>query len=82
MTTKWPIPRPTETAALRNAARTARPLPPVTSMFAALMTAAALDDRHGTNLAGHRIARAGANDACPMCGYWRCRCFEKTGCSR
>ena len=77
MTARWPVRRPTETAALLAVARTARPLPPITGLFAALVTACALDDRHGTNLAGHRIARAGANDACPLCGFWRCRCFDK-----
>jgi hypothetical protein len=63
VTARWPVRRPTETTAIRNAARTARPLPPLPSLFVALMTAAALDDRHGSNLAGHRIARAGGTDA-------------------
>lgn len=73
---RWPIPRPTETAALTAVARTPRPLPPIPSMFAALMTAAALDDRHGANLAGHRIARAGGGGMCPLCEFFRCRCND------
>jgi hypothetical protein len=60
---RWPIPRPTERAALAAAERSARPLPPVPALFAALLTACALDDRHGANLAGHHIARtAGGPD--------------------
>lgn len=72
---RWPIPRPTETAALRVVALTARPLPPLPAMFAALLDAVALDDRRGTNLLGHRIARAGG-DMCPLCEFFRCRCND------
>ncbi|MEW2272156.1 hypothetical protein [Streptomyces griseofuscus] len=51
------IRRPTEAAALRAAARSARPLPPVEALFAHLVVADAARDRHGSNLLGHRIAR-------------------------
>ncbi|MDX2704066.1 hypothetical protein PV350_14520 [Streptomyces sp. PA03-6a] len=51
--------RPTENAALRALDRSRRELPPLPAMFAALLDATALDDRHGVNLLGHRIARRG-----------------------
>ncbi|WP_405489077.1 hypothetical protein [Streptomyces sp. NBC_00096] len=35
-----------------------RQLPPIPSLFAALLAAQATGDRHGANLAGHAIARA------------------------
>ncbi|WP_392668597.1 hypothetical protein [Streptomyces sp. LN785] len=59
MSTKWPIPRPTESAALRAVDRTARPLPAYPALFAGLLVANATGDRRGTNLLGHLIARVG-----------------------
>lgn len=53
------IRRPTERAAIRAATRSARPLPPVEALFAHLVIAHAMDDRHGENLLGHAIARHG-----------------------
>ncbi|WP_217553103.1 hypothetical protein [Streptomyces sp. GbtcB6] len=50
--------RPTEVAAIRAAARSARPGPPIEALFAHLVIAQAAEDRHGTNLLGHAIARA------------------------
>lgn len=48
--------RPTEAAALGRVKP--RQLPPIPSLFAALLAAQATGDRHGANLAGHAIARA------------------------
>ncbi|WP_269858167.1 hypothetical protein [Streptomyces sp. RPT161] len=59
MKPKFPIPRPTEHAAIGNASLTAQPLPPMPVLFAGLLTAQALDDRHGANLFAHAIARSG-----------------------
>ncbi|MFF4933551.1 hypothetical protein ACFY2H_32360 [Streptomyces griseofuscus] len=50
--------RPTEAAALHAAARSAQPLPPLEALFAHLVITDAARDRHGSNLLGHRIARA------------------------
>ncbi|WP_329240535.1 hypothetical protein [Streptomyces canus] len=58
MTAKWPIPRPTEHAALRAVARSARPHPSVPAILADLITAQRLNDQHGMNLCGHLVARA------------------------
>lgn len=52
--------RPTEDAAIAAASRSARPLPPVPALFACLVTAYAVGDRHGLNLFAHAIARQGA----------------------
>ncbi|MET9056781.1 hypothetical protein ABZX99_03050 [Streptomyces antibioticus] len=52
------IARPTEAAAIRAAARSARPLPPVPALLAALLEAHARSDREGTHLAAHRVVRA------------------------
>lgn len=49
--------RPTERAAIRAACRSARPLPSVEVLFAHLVITQAVDDRHGSNLLGHAIAR-------------------------
>ncbi|NGO43771.1 hypothetical protein [Streptomyces ureilyticus] len=57
MTARWPIARPTESAAIRAAGRSARPLPPVEALFAHLVITNAARDRHGSNLIGHAIAR-------------------------
>ncbi|MDK1344193.1 hypothetical protein QNO09_12940 [Streptomyces sp. 378] len=52
--------RPTEVAALRAAARSARPLPPVPALMAALLEANERRDREGVCLAAHRVVRAAA----------------------
>ena len=58
MTSKWPVRRPTEAAAIRAAARSARRLPPVPALMAALLEANERRDREGVNLTAHRIVRA------------------------
>lgn len=60
MTAKWPVRRPTEHAAIRAACRSARPLPPIQTILADLITANRAGDRHGVNLAAHRAVRAAA----------------------
>ncbi|MGV9707489.1 hypothetical protein [Streptomyces sp. NPDC003483] len=57
---RGPIRRPTEHAAIRAACRSARPLPPVPALMAALLDAHARSDREGTVLAAHRVVRAAA----------------------
>ena len=52
------IARPTEVAALRAAARSARPLPPVPALLAALLEANERRDREGVQLCAHRVVRA------------------------
>ncbi|QFZ73988.1 hypothetical protein GFH48_12690 [Streptomyces fagopyri] len=52
--------RPTETAAIRAAARSARPLPSVPALMAALLDANERRDREGVQLAAHRVVRASA----------------------
>lgn len=54
------IARPTEVAALRAAARSARRLPPVPSLMAALLVANEHRDREGVQLAAHLVVRAAA----------------------
>ncbi|MER7838463.1 hypothetical protein ABTY98_21875 [Streptomyces sp. NPDC096040] len=49
--------RPTERAAIRAAARSARPLPPVPALMAALIEANDRRDREGVQLCAHRIVR-------------------------
>lgn len=58
MSSRWPVRRPTEHAALRSLGRTARPLPSVPALMAALIIANRAADRHGANLAAHRVVRA------------------------
>ncbi|GGK65576.1 hypothetical protein GCM10010094_28310 [Streptomyces flaveus] len=53
-----PVRRPTEVAALRAAARSARRLPPIPALMAALLDANERRDREGTVLCAHRIVRA------------------------
>ena len=53
------IRRPTEHAALRAYDRNPPQLPSSPSLFAGLVTAQALGDRHGQNLFAHAIARLG-----------------------
>ncbi|MEU9405056.1 hypothetical protein AB0E08_05010 [Streptomyces sp. NPDC048281] len=50
--------RPTERAALRGVARSARPLPSVPALMAALIEANDRNDREGVTLAAHRVVRA------------------------
>ncbi|WP_332758923.1 hypothetical protein [Streptomyces sp. MT206] len=57
MSSHWPIRRPTENAALRFLGRSARPLPGIPALMAALITANRASDRHGANLAAHRVVR-------------------------
>ena len=60
MTAKWPVRRPTEHAALRAVCRSARPLPPVPALMAALVDAVDRADGEGICLAAHRVVRAAA----------------------
>lgn len=57
MAARFPIPRPTERAALAAAARSARRLPSVPALMAALLDANERRDREGTVLCAHRIVR-------------------------
>ena len=52
------IRRPTEHAAIRAVCRSARPLPPVPALLAALLVANDRRDREGVTLAAHRVVRA------------------------
>jgi hypothetical protein len=54
------IARPTEAAAIRAVARSARPLPPVPALMAALIEANDRRDREGVTLAAHLVVRAAA----------------------
>lgn len=63
MSSRWPAPRPTENAALRTLDRAPRSCPGYPALFASLLTATALGDRHGVNLLGHLIARTGGEAA-------------------
>lgn len=60
MSRRYPIPRPTEAAAIRAAARSPRRLPPVPALMAALVDAVDRSDREGICLAAHRVVRAAA----------------------
>lgn len=53
------IRRPTEDAAYRAIGAGDRRVPPLPVLFAGLVTADALGDRHGKNLFAHAIARLG-----------------------
>ncbi|MER6252339.1 hypothetical protein ABT224_13365 [Streptomyces sp. NPDC001584] len=57
MSSRRPIRRPTENAALRSLGRSARPLPGIPALMAALILANRASDRHGANLAAHRVVR-------------------------
>ena len=57
MTSRWPVPRPTEHAAIRAACSTPRHLPPIPAIRADLITANRAGDRHGVNLCAHLVAR-------------------------
>ncbi|MDX2703963.1 hypothetical protein PV350_13985 [Streptomyces sp. PA03-6a] len=54
---RYPIPRPTEHAALRRAERSSRALPPVTALLAALLEAHERSDRAAVVLCAHRTVR-------------------------
>lgn len=54
------IARPTEVAALRAVARSARPTPPVHTILADMVTAHRAGDQHGVNLCAHLVVRAAA----------------------
>ncbi|WP_333736345.1 hypothetical protein [Streptomyces sp. IBSBF 2806] len=54
------IARPTEVAAIRAAARSPRPLPPVHTILADMVTAHRTGDQHGINLCAHLAVRAAA----------------------
>lgn len=63
MTSKWPVPRPTENAALRNIDRAQRrpvrrSVSHVPALFAALVDAVDRSDREGLCLAAHGVVRA------------------------
>lgn len=60
MSSRWPIRRPTEHAALRACDRSPRQLPPVPALMAALIDAVDHSDREGICLAAHRVVRAAA----------------------
>lgn len=57
---RFPVRRPTESAAIRAACRTPRPLPSVPALLAALLDSYERRDRHGVNLAAHRTVRVAA----------------------
>ncbi|MFF3891777.1 hypothetical protein ACFYY3_00955 [Streptomyces sp. NPDC001812] len=58
MSARWPVRRPTEDAALRAVARSARPPQSVPALMAALLDANERRDREGVCLAAHRVVRA------------------------
>ncbi|MGW4139353.1 hypothetical protein ACWELV_21560 [Streptomyces mirabilis] len=60
MSSRWPVRRPTEHAAIRAACRSERPLPPVPALMAALIDANDRRDREGVCLAAHPVVRAAA----------------------
>ena len=60
MTSRWPVRRPTEHAALRAECRSARPIPPVPPIMAALLDPVDRRDLEGVCLASHRVVRAAA----------------------
>lgn len=60
MTSRWPVRRPTERAAIAAAARSARPTPPIPALLAALLVANELGDREAVTLCAHRVVRAAA----------------------
>ncbi|HET9326414.1 MAG TPA: hypothetical protein VFQ05_06575 [Candidatus Eisenbacteria bacterium] len=55
--------RPTEVAAIRAAARSARPTPDVHTILADMVTAHRTGDQHGVNLCAHLAVRAAAPEA-------------------
>ncbi|MFE5873019.1 hypothetical protein ACFQ6V_30810 [Streptomyces roseifaciens] len=57
MSTRYPVRRPTEDAAVHAAARTSRPLPPAHVLLAALVSAYATGDRRGMQLFALAVVR-------------------------
>jgi len=57
VSSRWPVPRPTENAALRSVGRRSRPCPSIPAVMAALIDANAARDRRGANLAAHLVVR-------------------------
>jgi hypothetical protein len=64
---RYPIPRPTEDAALRRLDRAPSPRHPVEELFAAMVHAYAVNDRRGLQLFGLAVVR-GAAGPTPMRG--------------
>lgn len=60
MASTRPVRRPTESAALTAAGRSARPTPPTHLILADLATAHRTEDRYGTRLCAHLLVRATA----------------------
>ncbi len=58
MSSRWPIRRPTEHAALRAVDRSARPLPSVPALLAALIEANDRKDRAAVCLCAHKAVRS------------------------
>lgn len=58
MTSRWPVRRPTEHAAIAAVCRSGRPLPPVPALMAALIEANDRRDREAVTLCAHRVVRA------------------------
>jgi len=56
------IRRPTESAAIRAAGRSARPLPPSHLILADMVTAHRTGDQRGVNLCAHLLVRATTPD--------------------
>lgn len=57
MTSRWPVRRPTELAAIAAAGRSERRLPPIHVILADLLAANSAGDRRGVNLCAHLAAR-------------------------
>lgn len=58
MTSKWPIPRPTEHAAIRSLELRPAKSHSTEELFTALVCASTVGDRHGQQLFGLAIVRA------------------------
>jgi hypothetical protein len=56
---RWPIPRPTEHAAIRRVVANPEPGPDLVTLFEGILNAHNTGDRHGLSLFGHAIARIG-----------------------
>jgi len=62
MTARWPVRRPTESAAIRAAGRSARPNPTPQTILADMVTAHRTEDRYGIRLCAHLLVRATTPD--------------------
>lgn len=60
MAARYPVRRPTESAAIAAAGRSARPTPPSHLILADMVTAHRTGDQHGINLCAHLLVRATA----------------------